>query len=175
MPLIAYTMDLEKMSLPSNILPGTAIAAASSHAQVEIAASPQRVWSLLSNIDEWPQWNKLVQKAVLRGPLQPDSVFTWKSNGLTVISTLREVTPPQRITWTGKAFGTRAIHTWAIEETDHGVVLRTAESFDGWLPQLMPKAMQRMLDESLTAWLASIKAEAERNIPQTSRLGAGKI
>ncbi len=149
------------MSLPWNTPPGTSGAAASSQAQVEIAASPERVWDLLSNIDRWPKWNTLVQSAVLSGPLHPGSVFRWKSKGLTVISTLQEVMPNRRLTWTGKAFGTRAIHAWEIEGTADGVVLRTAESFAGWLPRLMPKTTHRMLDETLAAWLKAIKSEAE--------------
>jgi hypothetical protein len=104
----------------------------------------------------------LVQTAVLSGPLHPGSVFKWTSKGLTIISTLQEVAPNRRLTWTGKAFGTRAIHTWEITETDKGVVLYTAESFDGWLPRLMPGTMQRTLDETLPLWLKAIKSEAER-------------
>jgi hypothetical protein len=151
------------MSLPRNTSRGTAVAAASSQAQIRIAATKERVWDLLSSIDRWPKWNALVQTAVLSGPLQPGSVFKWKSKGLTIISTLQEVAPNERLTWTGKAFGTQAIHTWDIEGTDQGVVLRTAESFDGWLPRLMPKTMRRTLDETLPAWLKAIKSEAERN------------
>ncbi len=138
------------------------VAAAASQAQIEIAAPPQRVWELLSNIERWPRWNSLVQKSVLSGPLHPGSVFRWKSKGFAVTSTLREVTPKRRIAWTGKAFGTRAVHTWEIEESNQGTILKTAESFAGWLPRLMPRAMQRTLDETLPAWLQAIKAEAER-------------
>jgi uncharacterized protein YndB with AHSA1/START domain len=137
-------------------------AAASSQAQIEIAASANRVWDLLSSIDRWPQWNALVQKAVLSGPLHAGSIFRWKSKGFAVTSTLREVTPMRRIEWTGTAFGTRAIHWWEIDATDQGVLLRTAESFDGWLPRLIPKTLQRMLDETLPKWLKEIKTEAER-------------
>jgi uncharacterized protein YndB with AHSA1/START domain len=136
---------------------------ASSQAQIQIAATPERVWDLLSNIDRWPKWNALVQSAVLSGPLHPGSVFKWKSKGMAILSTLQEVTPNQRLSWTGRAFGTRAIHTWEIEEADQGVVLRTEESFDGWLPKLMPKTMQRTLDETLPSWLKAIKSEVERN------------
>lgn len=137
-------------------------AAASSQAQIEIAAPPERVWELLSNIERWPTWNSLVQKSVLSGPLHPGSVFKWKSKGFAVTSTLREVTQKRRIAWTGKAFGTRAVHTWEIEESNQGTILTTAESFAGWLPKLMPRAMQRTLDETLPVWLQAIKAEAER-------------
>jgi uncharacterized protein YndB with AHSA1/START domain len=138
------------------------VAAASSQAQIEITAPSERVWELLSNIERWPTWNSLVQKAVLSGPLTLGSVFTWKSKGFAVTSTLHEVTPARRIAWTGKAFGTRAIHAWELEETAQGTILKTAESFAGWLPTLMPRAMQRTLDRTLPAWLQAIKAEAER-------------
>jgi hypothetical protein len=148
--------------LLSALLPKLGVAGVSSQARIEIATPADRVWKLLSEVDRWYTWNPLVQQAVLSGPFQPDSVFKWKSKGVTVISTLQEVTPNQHITWTGKAFGTRAIHTWEIVETDNGVELRTSESFDSWLPKLMPKTMQRMLDETLPAWLKAIKLEAER-------------
>jgi hypothetical protein len=146
-----------------NILPNTAVAAASSQAQIQIAATPERVWDVLSKIDQWPKWNPLVQTARLSGPLHSGSCFRWKSKGMTIISTLQEVTPNERLTWTGEAFGTRAIHAWEIEEIEQGVELSTAESFDGWLPRLMPKTMQRALDETLPAWLKAIKSEAELN------------
>jgi uncharacterized protein YndB with AHSA1/START domain len=138
------------------------VSVASSQAHIEIAAPPERVWELLVTIDRWPTWNPLVQKAVLRGPLQPGSVFRWTSKGFSVTSTLQEVTPHRRLAWTGKAFGTRAVHTWDLEVTRDGTLLKTEESFSGWLPRLMPKAMQRTLDQALPAWLQVIKHEAER-------------
>jgi len=150
------------MSLPRNTPRGTEVAAAYSQAQTPIAAKPGRVWGLLSDIDRWPTWNALVQSAVLSGPLHPGSIFKWKSKGITIVSTLQEVTPNERLAWSGKALGTDAIHVWELEPTDQGVILRTEESFGGWLPWLMPKAMQRTLDETLPAWLQAIKSEAER-------------
>ncbi len=151
------------MSLPRNTPRGTEVAAAYSQAQTPIAAKPGHVWGLLSDIDRWPTWNALVQTAILSGPLHPGSIFKWKSKGITIISTLQEVEPNERLAWAGKAFGTAAIHVWEIEPTDRGVVLRTEESFDGWLTRLMPTTMQRTLDETLAAWLQAIKSEAERH------------
>jgi len=142
------------------------VAAAYSEAEIEIAAQPQRVWNLLTRIEQWPAWNALVEKATLSGPLRPGSVFRWSSRGFTVTSTLREVTPSRRIAWTGKAFGTRAFHSWEIEATERGTILRTAEWFGGWLPRMMPGAMQRTLDETLPAWLLAIKAQVERSAAQ---------
>ncbi len=149
------------MTMPRGLAPDFK-AVASSRAQIEIAASPDVIWELLSNIGRWPAWNSLVQKAELSGPLHPGSVFKWQSKGFAVTSTLREVDPNRRLAWTGKAFGTRAVHIWEMEEKNHGTILRTAESFGGWLPKLLPAVMQRSLDETLRAWLQAIKAEAER-------------
>ena len=66
------------------------------------------------------------------------------------------------IGWTGKAIATRAIHTWHLAATAGGVVVTTAESFDGWLVRLMKKAMQKTLDDSLRATLEKLKSAAER-------------
>jgi hypothetical protein len=35
------------------------------------------------------------------------------------------------IGWRGVAFGTRAVHTWKLEETRNGVRVDTEESFEG--------------------------------------------
>ncbi|HTY94037.1 MAG TPA: SRPBCC family protein [Steroidobacteraceae bacterium] len=137
-------------------------AAAYAEAEVGIAAPPERVWQLLTRIDRWSEWNALVERAKLDGQLEPGSLFHWKSKGLTVTSTLRDVVPCRRLAWTGKALGTRAIHTWELAATPSGTLLRTAESFSGWLPKLMPRAMQRTLEETLPAWLQAVRSEAER-------------
>lgn len=137
---------------------------AHAHAQIEIAAPPERIWALLTEIERWPRWNAFVQAASLRGSLEAGSVFRWTSKGFSVTSTLREVIPNRRISWTGEAFGTKALHSWELDTTDHGVTLRTAEWFGGWLPKLMPRTMQRTLDETLPAWLEAIRKEAERSV-----------
>ncbi len=130
-------------------------------AQTLIAATPERVWTLLTSIDRWPEWNTQVKAARLQGPLQPGTDFHWKSGGIWIRSTLREIRYPSRLSWTGRTFGIRAWHEWELTATAGGVLLRTAESFDGWLPRLMPVTMQRTLDEALPAWLQAIRAAAE--------------
>jgi uncharacterized protein YndB with AHSA1/START domain len=135
--------------------------AVASH-EILIEAPAQRVWSLLIGFDRWTSWNPAVKKSRLDGAFEVGSSFTWKSGGITIISTLQEIQPETRLVWTGSAIGTRAIHVWSLQPTSTGVWLTTSESFDGWLVALMRKAMQKTLDQSLVAWLATIKVEAER-------------
>jgi uncharacterized protein YndB with AHSA1/START domain len=137
------------------------IAKARSEATITIHAPIEKVWALIVDVDRWPRWNKAVQAARLDGPVAKGSVFTWTSGGLGIRSVFQEVAPYERLSWTGRTFGTRAVHAWALKSTHGGVVVTTTETFDGWLPTLMPGAMQKTLDQTLPALLASLKAAAE--------------
>lgn len=121
-----------------------------------------RVWSLLTAVEAWLQWYRAVESAKLDGPFRAGSVFRWKSQGFTVTSTLVTVDAPYRIVWSGEAFGTQARHEWEIVPTEQEVVVKTSETFDGWLPRLIPQTMQKKLDQTLSAWLEALKLEAER-------------
>jgi len=133
-----------------------------STAGITIAASPERVWRLLGSIDEWPRWNTDIEAVHLDGAIAPGSVFTWTENGFGIESSLLSVDPPRHLAWRGRAFGTRAVHTWQIEPAATGVMVTTTETFSGWLPTLLPGTMQQQLDEALPPWLDALKAAAER-------------
>jgi len=138
-------------------------ARARSQATILIEAPLPRIWSLVTDVDRWPLWNRAVQRGRLEGPVQPGSVFRWTSGGFKVTSTFKVVEPMTRLTWTGVAFGTAAVHSWTFTPTDQGVKVTTTETFDGWLPAILPGAMQKTLDDTLPALLASLKTEAERS------------
>lgn len=136
-------------------------AAAIAHHEIKINASSEVIWHLLSDIDHWHVWYPNVSKSKLEGSLIPGSVFRWKSGGTNIISTLQEVEPQRRISWTGKTLGTQAIHVWILEPQEKGVLVRTEESFEGWLVHLLKGTMQKMLDTSLQTWLKHLKQKAE--------------
>jgi uncharacterized protein YndB with AHSA1/START domain len=138
-------------------------AAARSQATITIDAPIDRVWALVVDVDHWPDWNKAVGAAHLKGPVAKGSVFEWKSGGLAIRSTFQDVAPMRRLSWTGQTIGTRAVHAWAFVTTDKGVVVTTTETFDGWLPAILPGVMQKTLDDTLPALLTSLKAAAEKD------------
>jgi hypothetical protein len=78
-----------------------------------------------------------------------------------ILSTLQDIEPEQKISWKGKVIGTQAIHIWTIETRENGVLVRTEESFEGWLVSLLKGSMQKILDTSLIAWLEHLKRTAE--------------
>jgi uncharacterized protein YndB with AHSA1/START domain len=129
--------------------------------EIIIQAPLATVWQILTDIDRWSEWYPLVSQSKLEGSLAPGSRFRWKSGGAAIQSTIREIEPERQLSWTGKALGTQAIHIWKLEPQAEGILVKTEESFEGWLVSFFKGTMQRTLDSSLQAWLTYLKQKAE--------------
>lgn len=119
------------------------------------------VWELHTDIDRWPTWQRDITRAGLTGRLAPGATFTWHTAGLEITSTVTDLVPGSRIAWGGPAHGIDGIHVWTFEETAAGVVVRTAESWDGPPVHADPDAMRAALRASLVSWLAALRETAE--------------
>jgi uncharacterized protein YndB with AHSA1/START domain len=93
-----------------------------------IAAKPETVWKVMTDIDRWPTWNSDVKEASLRGEVAEGTQFRWKVSTGTINSTLTRVDPPRVLAWNGKGFGVKAVHVWLLEPRDGGTLVRTDES-----------------------------------------------
>ena len=119
--------------------------------QSEVIDAPvETLWSLITNVHDWPLWNKHVSKAKLFGEFAVGQKFIWTS-GLVITSHILEVERYKSIVWRGQTFGTRAIHKWGFQPKDHRTEVITEESFEGWLVSLMPNTMQKKLGQSASA------------------------
>ena len=130
--------------------------------EIHISADIQTVWDIQTNVTDWPSWQPDVDGAESEGPLTVGSVFRWQTAGLDITSTVEEVDPPRRIVWGGPAQGIIAVHVWTFDERGDGVLVRTAESWEGDPVTAQPETLQPALDGSLRAWLENLKREAER-------------
>ncbi|MBP7705699.1 MAG: SRPBCC domain-containing protein [Candidatus Aminicenantes bacterium] len=130
-------------------------------AEAHIGAPIEVVWRILSDLPGWPEWNKGVSRISVDGPVKVGAEFRWGSGGMKIASRLVDVEPPQRIAWTGKMIGVRAVHVWELTESGAGTHVRTEESFEGWLAKLFPGVMQRTLAKALDQGLTSLKVAAE--------------
>jgi uncharacterized protein YndB with AHSA1/START domain len=137
-------------------------AAVIAEAEIEVAAPPETVWEVISDLERWPSWNPEVKSLALSGPVAPGSEFRWKAGGVGIRSQLEEVEPPRKIGWTGKAVGLRARHVYNLGRRDDATIVTTTESFDGVAARLFRKRMQATLETSLDKGLDHLKAEAER-------------
>ena len=130
--------------------------------EIEIAASPEAVWEVLTAFEGWPTWNREVKSMMIQGNVAPGTLFRWKAGPGTITSTIQRVEPPRQIAWTGKTLGIDAIHFWHLEPHNGVTLVRTEESFEGLVARLFRRSLQRTLDRSLADGLAYLKAEVEQ-------------
>jgi uncharacterized protein YndB with AHSA1/START domain len=130
--------------------------------EIEIAAAPETVWSVLTDVEQWPSWNPAVESVSFRGGFEEGSEFRWKAGPGTITSTIREVDAPRRTTWTGTSFGIKAIHVHTLESRNGRTLVRTEESYAGPVASMLRRPLRRMLHRTLQLELEHLKAEAER-------------
>jgi hypothetical protein len=129
--------------------------------QIEIAASSEAVWEVLTAFERWPSWNRDVKSMSVEGPVAVGTVFRWRSGPGTITSTIQRVEPWRLVAWTGRTLGIDAIHFWHLEPRDDGTLVRTEESFDGLLARVFHGSLQKKLDAALADGLRYLKAEVE--------------
>jgi uncharacterized membrane protein len=49
---------------------------------IVINAPIERVWGLITRVEQWPSWNSLVAGVKISGSFMPNASFVWKSGGL---------------------------------------------------------------------------------------------
>lgn len=130
--------------------------------EIEVAAAPEIVWDVLTDIAGWPGWNPDVKSASLEGPLAPGMQFRWKAGPGTITSTLQRVEPPRSIAWTGRTMGIEAVHVHRLEPRGDATLVRSEESWDGLLVRLLRRSLTRSLQRAIDSGLGHLKAEAER-------------
>ena len=128
---------------------------------IEINAPIETVWTTISQVEHWPDWNPEIRDVEVDGPLAPGTNFKWKAGPGTIRSTLKTVDAPTEISWQGKTMGITALHVYRLQQAGEVVELSTEESWDGLLPRLLRSLMQKTLDESIRLGLVAAKDRAE--------------
>ncbi len=134
--------------------------------EIEIAANPEVVWDVLTDIAHWPAWNKDITWVNMNGALTEGTTFNWKAGPGTIQSTLQNVNPTQEIVWTGTTLGINAVDAFHLERHADHTIVREEESWEGLIVHLFRGSMQGSLEKSIHAGLQYLKAEAERRASQ---------
>lgn len=128
---------------------------------IDIAASPETIWKLLTSGASFPSWNSTVieligtiapgEKIVLRSALAPDRKFKLK---------VKEFEPHQRLTW-GDAMGTRV---FTLAPKSNGLTqFSMSETIGGPVFPLFAK-MIPPFDDSFNQFAADLKKAAEGSV-----------
>lgn len=129
--------------------------------EIQISGSIEHVWSALTDIDRWADWQPDVTFSKLDGKLEKGTVFRWKAKGLNISSVIQMLEPIQSIGWTGSSFGMKAIHIWSLDQRNDVTHVKTEESLSGWLPRILRLFDPEFLEKSLIASLQVLKTFVE--------------
>ena len=132
---------------------------------IEIAATPDRVWSLLIDCLEWPLWYRHCSDvSVLRGGplLSANSKFRFKTLNFYFEPDMETFEPSRMLVWSAKGpAGTSGAHAWYIEPTSGGCRVITEEAQRGLLLFFLRSSTRSLLLTSHQEWLQSLKELAE--------------
>jgi hypothetical protein len=132
---------------------------------VDVAASPQAVWSQLIDCVAWPQWYKHCSDvSILRGGwcLSSDSKFRFKTLGFYFEPEVVTFEPHHTLVWSARGpAGTSGSHAWYVEATPGGCRVITEESQSGLLLFFLGARTRERLLVSHEEWLRALKERAE--------------
>ncbi|ULJ76083.1 SRPBCC domain-containing protein [Rhizobium gallicum] len=105
--------------------------------ELEVAASPETIWSLLVDHTAWPSFYPGVKYVELLGgheSLRLGTRFETNLAGQDVYASVQEFEPMTRIAWGGgpkSSLESKAYHAWIITPTPNGTHLWTEETMQG--------------------------------------------
>lgn len=138
------------------------------HTEIEIAATPERVWSILTDFPFYPEWNPFIVSingdikhgAKLQVRIQPNG-----GRAMTFRPRLVAVEPGKELRWLGHVLFPNLFdgeHRFAIEPIADGRVHFTqSEHFSGLLLPLFQKSLAQNTKAGFEAMNRAIKARAE--------------
>ena len=129
--------------------------------RIKIYAPAIKIWSILTEINNWPDWQSSVKKALLEAPLQEGSGFIWSAGGVTLKSKIHTCEPFHAFGWTGKTIGVFAIHNWFFESEKDGTTVSVEESLEGFFPFIFKNKFQKSLEHSMSKNLQALKTASE--------------
>jgi hypothetical protein len=138
------------------------------HSEIIIAASPARVWQVLTDFDAYPDWNPFIRRIAgqpVAGTRLEVQLVPPGSRGMTLRPTVLEARPERALRWLGH-LGVPGIfdgeHTLRIESlSPEQVRFVQSERFTGLLAPAISRLIARGTHEGFEAMNAALKVRAE--------------
>ena len=132
---------------------------------IDIAAPPERVWTVMSDIDRWPEWTESVDTAQRGepGPLVVGSTATIKQPKLASSKwVVTEADPATGFVWQSKSFGVTTTGGHHIEAlADGGTRARLTLAMSGPLAPVVQLIGKKLIPRYMGFEAAGLKARSE--------------
>lgn len=137
------------------------------HNEIEINATPEKVWGILVDALQWESWYVGAKNVALTPPtdttLDAKSVFSWLTMGLRFESTIRQFDPNRLLAWESKKKSIQGYHVWLIVPSTNGCKVITDESQNGWLTFFEKTFQGKKLKKLHDVWLSELKKKSENH------------
>jgi hypothetical protein len=145
--------------------------------EIDIDATPERVWQVLTDFGSYPQWNPFMTRASgtpVRGErltihMQPEG-----GRAMTFRPTVREAVPQRSLRWLGHLLVPGIFdgeHSFTIEpRAGGGVRMVQQENFKGALVPMLAKSLDRRTLPAFERMNQALKQRAEQ-VPDTAQHG----
>ena len=137
--------------------------------EIEIQASPEKVWKILTDLEKYPEWNPFIRHAIGKTEIGKtvDIDFAPDSKGLKLHCTVVVAEPNRQLCWNYHVIFPglfRGEHSFCIEPMrDNQTRFIDREIFYGWLVPLQAKDIDTNTKRGFEAMDKALKARAETN------------
>lgn len=144
---------------------------------VDIEASPERVWAVMSEVLLMPTWTTSMTSVELEppGPLAVGSkarIVQPKLSPATWVVT--EVVPGRSFTWTSKAMGSDVTASHTLTPTSSGATVELAVQYDGTTSALVAGLTRKITTKYLRMEADGLKAACEQPRRGTTARGTSR-
>jgi len=137
------------------------------HTEIDIDATPEVVWQVLTDLDQWVDWNPFITSSVGKPEVGERLVNRMEPPGgkaLTFKPQVTVVEDGKTFEWLGKlgfsgVFDGR--HRLEVEASPTGTKFTQSESFDGILVRFLRKSLDTTTKSGFEALNVALKARAE--------------
>jgi hypothetical protein len=137
--------------------------------EIEIQASAEKVWQILTGLEKYPEWNPFIRHAIGKAEVDKtvDIDFQPDSKGLKLHCTVIVAEPNRELCWKYHFIHPvlfRGEHSFTINRMgDNQIRFIDREIFYGWLVPLQAKDIDTNTKSGFEAMDKALKARAETN------------
>jgi hypothetical protein len=137
--------------------------------EIEIQASPDKVWQVLTNLDKYPEWNPFIHHAIGSAKVGESVDITFRSGSkeMSLHCAVVKVEPNKELCWKYHVLLPglfRGEHSFIIEPTgNNGVRFVDREIFHGLLVFSQAKDIDTNSRQGFEAMDQALKIKAEEN------------
>ena len=135
--------------------------------EIQIKASPEKVWSILTNLEQYTDWNPFIKKVIGKPQVgEKLEVCISPPNGREMVfkPTVKSVIKNSEFSWLGRFLLPSIFdgkHIFTIYKNKNGCLLVQKEEFSGLLVPLMWNSLEKSTREGFERMNNALKQRAE--------------